>query len=192
MIGPASSNITIYLILLIAILLVALDSLQLYNIFSSWKMGMTIAEPFFTSCVKYNLLSKTALGIFSFLASCSLVILCILFVYDADYFVNKIFYSYIRLNYKIFGPTMLCFSIIGLYYYNEICYICYDKKNLNAKKFSLNNCFSLLTSFIVSLAITIIAEIYMAFFFLINSITSKPGGYRWIKRVFYHFALKRE
>ena len=188
--GPGASNFTIYMIFLIAVLLVALDTLQLYNIYLSWKIGLSLNEQLFSSCIKFNLLSKTAFGIFSFLASVSLTSLCFLFIYNPDYFVEKVFYTYIRINYQLFGPIMLCFSIIGLYYFSDICYVCYDKRNLNAKRFSVNNCFSLLMSFVISLSITLISEIYMSIFFIINSITNKPGGQKWVKRVFYKLALR--
>ena len=188
--GLAASNFTIYLIFLISILLVALDALQLYNIFLSWKIGMQINEPVFSDCIKFNLLGKTAFAIFSFLASFCLTLICFLFINNPDYFVEKIFRAYIKLTYNIFGPIMLCFSIIGLYYFNELCYVCYNKKDLSAKILSVSTCFSLLSSFIISLAITIVSEFYLALYFIVDSITNKPGGSRWVKKVFYFFALK--
>lgn len=184
-----SNNFTIYLMLIICVILVTVDSIEIYKICSSWNLIDKIEPLIFDRCFKKELILKTVFGSFSFLAAISAFVLTLCISLSVDYFIDKILTSYLYLNYFIFGPYMLGFSIYGLYNWNDVVYMC-DKHNFMIKIFSISNMFSLIGCFILSLIVTVAAAVYEVVLLYIDSILRRDNGSKILRNIFWWVVLR--
>lgn len=184
------NNFTIYLMLIICIILLTVDSIELYRITLAWNYIHKIKPEIFEKCVKSELILKTVFAMFSFLSALAATLLTGMLALMSDYFYDKVLSTFLRFAYQIFGPYMLGFSILGLLHWNEVVYMC-DRKNINHKHFSLSNTFSLVACFIISLTITCIVAVYDVVAIYMDSILRRDEGSKILRSLFWWFVLRR-
>jgi hypothetical protein len=188
--NQVSNNFTIYLMLIICILLVTVDSIEMYRLSLAWKHSIASDIDFFNNCLKNELIIKTVFCVFSFCAAVSALLLTIFLSTCIEYFTNKMLVTYLYMNYFIFGPYMLTFCILGCIHFNEFIYVC-DARHLDAKLISISNIFSLLSCMIISIIITIGVAIYESIRLLVASILRKEEGVACIRRFFWWAVLRQ-
>jgi hypothetical protein len=188
--NQVSNNFTIYLMLVICVLLVTVDSIELYRLSLAWMHGIKSDPEFFNTCLKNELIIKTVFCIFSFCAASSAFLLTIFLSTCIDYFTNKFLVSYLYMNYFIFGPYMLAFCILGCIHFNEFVYVC-DAKHLDEKILSMSNIFSLLSCMIISVIITLGVAAYESIRLLVDSILRKPEGSPYLRKIFWWAVLRQ-
>ena len=120
--------------LAICIVLVSVDIIEMIKLISAWTIKDKIEPLFFDSCIKVDLLVKTAFSVFSLLAALSAFILVSMMITSLEFFIEKLMQPFLYLNYNIFGLYMLGFSLFGIIHWNEVAFIC-DKKNPDEKNF---------------------------------------------------------
>lgn len=184
-----SNNLTIYLMLLICIILITVDSYEIYKIIKVWTNSQILNPLLFQKCIKSDLLIKSIFAVFSLLASISAFILTLFITINLELFIDKLMKSYLKLVYEIFGPCMLAFSIYGIIKWNDVVYVCDPRDAGNTSIFSVSNMFSLTGSFIVSLLLTLGVTIYDSIMLYINSI-SREDGSKFIRTCFWLTVLK--
>lgn len=187
--GTISTNITLYLMLAICLVLVSVDIIELIKLINSWGLKNKIEEFFFENCIKVDLLVKTAFSIFSLLAALSALTLVVMMIISLEIFVNKYLGSFLYINYIIFGLYMLGFSLFGIINWNEVAYIC-DKKNPNVKIFSVGNMFSLIGCFALSLVITFGVSLYETISLYSDSILRRETGSKTLRTIFWWFVFR--
>jgi hypothetical protein len=188
--GQVSNNFTIYLMLIICILLVTVDSIEIYRLSLAWTHSKASDVEFFNNCIKDELIIKTVFCAFSFAAACSALLLTIFLSTCIDYFANKFLTTFLYLNYFIFGPYMLAFCILGCIHFHDFIYVC-NPKHLDEKILSLSNIFSLLCCMIIAILITIAVAIYEGVHLLVASILRKEDGIAIIRKVFWWSVLRQ-
>ena len=187
--GTISTNITLYLMLAICLVLVTVDIIEMIKLINSWALKNKIEEFFFENCIKVDLLVKTAFSVFSLLAALSALTLVVMMIISLELFVNKYLSSFLYINYVIFGLYMLGFSLFGIIHWNEVAYMC-DKKNPNEKIFSVGNMFSLIGCFALSLVITFAVSIYETVSLYSDSILRRENGSKALRTIFWWFVFR--
>lgn len=179
-----SNNLALYMMLIICVVLVTVDSIEIYRLIKTWGIIDRIDPVVFTSCFQNEFLIKTTFSIFSFLAAVSALSLIFFLIISVELFFDKLLFTYIYTNYFIFGPCMLGFSILGLIYWNDVVYVC-DKRFMMNKEFSIGNMFCLLGCFLLSLTISIGFSVYNTIGLYVDSILRREDGNKYIRQLFW-------
>lgn len=187
--GTIPTNITLYLMLAICIVLVSVDIIEMIKLISAWTVKDKIEPLFFDSCIKVDLLVKTAFSVFSLLAALSAFILVSMMIMSLEFFIEKLMQPFLYLNYNIFGLYMLGFSLFGIIHWNEVAFMC-DKKNPDEKIFSVGNMFSLIGCFALSLVITFGVTIFQTVTKFSDSILRRENGSPIIRSIFWWFVFR--
>lgn len=123
-----------------------IEVLEIKKIWIVWETAQKIFhQSLFDNCIKYQLIAKGIFGSFILFISFSAVFLTFFLYINIDYFIEKVFYTFIYYNYLIFGPYMLAFSIIGIVNWENILYICKENRSfhqnffLDSKRFNNSN-----------------------------------------------------
>lgn len=187
--GAYSGNFSIYLMLVICVVLVSIDTIEMVNIVHTWKKVDRIPTEIFNSCVKSDLLVKTAFSFFSLLAAVSASLFTISLAISVEYFVNKLMPSFLYGAFFIFGPCMLGFSIFGLTQWNEVVFFC-DARNYKIKDFSVGNMLALLGCFLFSLTMTVGCSVYHTTIIYIDSLLRRENGSKLLRSIFWWTVLR--
>jgi hypothetical protein len=187
--GNFGSNFALYLMMVICVVLVALDSLELYRIGTNWSHMNTWSMTRFESCIKNELITKTVFAVFSLLSGIGALLLTIFLSVNTEFFLQKIFAAYMNMVYSIFGPIMLGFSILGLINWNNVAFTC-DRTNPDNKYFSFGSAFSLVGCFILSLLITLTFVIYEVVNVYVDSILGREGQNKIIRTSFWWVVMR--
>jgi hypothetical protein len=107
--------------------------------------------------------------------------LIVFMIIGFEYFVEKLFTTYIHFNFLMFGPYLLALSIFGLYYSDDFIYNC----NAHGEDRSHDMMVSLVGSFCFSLIITICVLLYDTISCYIESILRRRGGNKVITCLFW-------
>ena len=182
--GTIPTSLTLYLMLTICLILVSVDILEMVKLINAWAMKNKIEPFYFETCIKSDLLVKTAFSIFSLLAAFSAFLLVVMMIVAMEFFINKLLSAFLYLNYMVFGLYMLGFSIFGLVHWNDVAYMC-DRKFPNEKVFSIGNMFSLIGCFVLSLVITFGVSIYETMTLYSDSILRRNTGSKLLRTVFW-------
>jgi hypothetical protein len=185
-----SNNFTIYLMLIICVLLVTVDTIELYRLSLAWLQAVKSDHEFFNTCLKNELIIKTVFCIFSFSAAISAFLLTIFLSTCTELFANKFLVSYLYMNYFIFGPYMLAFCILGCIHFNEFIYVC-DARHMDEKILSISNIFSLLSCMIISCIITLAVAGYESTRVLVDSILRNKEGSVFLRKMFWWAVLRQ-
>jgi hypothetical protein len=188
--NQVSNNFTIYLMLIICVLLVTVDTIELYRLSLAWLHGVNSNQEFFTTCLKNELIIKTVFCMFSFFAAISALLLTIFLSTCVEFFANKFLVTYLYLNYFIFGPYMLIFCVLGFMHFSEFIYVC-DARHMDEKLLSMSNIFSLLSCMIISCMITLAVAAYESVRLIIDSILRTKDGITLLRKVFWWVVLRR-
>lgn len=185
-----TSDFTLYILLSVSGLLLVIDGLELFHIIFNWQYGFSLVKPIFENCLKFELISKTIFSIFSFIAASSAFTLTLFLLCAPNFFLGQFLRTYLFVNYFFFGPMMGALSILGIYYWEDVVYVC-DKKNLNLKEVSVSNSVTIIGCFLISVLITVLVEFLESFNFLLDSILKRDSGSPTIGRFFWQIVLSR-
>ncbi len=185
-----TSDFTLSILLCISGLLVIIDSIELIQIISSWKVDFLIVPQVFEKCIKFQLISKTIFSVFSFVSALSSFFLTLLLLTAQNFFLKKLLKAYLYLNYYFFGPLMMGLSLLGIYNWEHVVYIC-NKNDLNKKDLIISNSVTVISCFLVSVFLTVLVEFFEAFYFLLDSILKRNSGSHILGKFFWLFALSR-
>jgi hypothetical protein len=186
----AANNCTLYLMLIVCLILVTVDSIEMYRLSLSWEYSLKVQTEMFNECLKNDLIIKTVFCVFSLAAAVSALLLTLFLSFFAEFFINKVMTSYLYLNYYIFGPYMLAFCILGCAYWNDFVYVC-DRRDYHIKVFSISNVFSLITCLIIGIVVTLGVAAYEGLRTLIDSILHKDDGLAVVRKVFWWLVLRQ-
>lgn len=184
------NSFTVYLMLIICVVLVTVDSIELHRLSMAWKQINNIDERTVNECIKMNLLVRTVFSSFSFITSISASFFTILYAIDSEWLYSKFLLTFFRYNYFLFGPLMFAFSCIGLYYWNNVVYEC-NPNNLKIKFFSLGNSFSLIFCFLISLVILLFGVLYETIEIYRKSIIRQEDGISILRKLLFWVIFRR-
>jgi len=185
----ASENTILYILLVTSLILVMIDTFEFIQIIKNWGNLNSMPYNVFETCFKWEFYAKTIFCIYSLMGALSAFILIKFLIFNANYFIEKFLPTYRVFNYIIFGPYLLGFSLLGLYNWNDVVFVC-DKQNLKIKILSHSNLFSLIACFLLSLLITGLIMIVRAINIYFNSILNRPGGSPLIKKAFWKIIFR--
>ena len=181
--GLVPTNIILYLMLTVCIVLVAVDIIEILKLQNIWNLKSTVDSQFYQTCIKPDLLVKTAFSCFSLLAAISASLLVGLMIISMDFFLLFHLNSLLYLNYMVFGLYMLAMTIFGMFHWNDVAYICDTKTG--KRIYSIGNIFSLIGCFILSLIITLGVNIYETLELYSNSILRRDDGSDILRNLFW-------
>jgi hypothetical protein len=184
-----SNNFTIYLMLIICVILVSVDSIEMYRIVFAWNYAGKAEPAAFNQCFRKELILKTIFGCFSFMAAISAFLLTLFISVSVDFFIDKILPTFLYLNYFIFGPYMLGFAVYGFINWDEVVFQC-DRHQYEVKVLSISNMFSLIGCFVMSLVVTLAVAAYEVIMLYIDSILRREGGNKYLRSVFWWAVLR--
>ena len=182
--GNFGSNFALYLMMIICIVLVGIDSIELIRLSNDWSHIKAWSMTKLEGCIRVELITKTAFAVFSLLSAIAALTLTIFLTINTELFLQKILAAYLNLVYAVFGPIMLGFTIIGLANWNDVAFTC-DKTNPQNKIFSFGSAFSLIGCFILSLLITLTFVIYEVVNLYINSILGREDQNKILRTCFW-------
>jgi hypothetical protein len=174
---------TIHVLIFISAIFLLVDIYEFYRIVIEWRTALKLTPLVFEKCYEYPLLSKTLFSCFSTAASVSALLLTIFMTMNFNYFIEKIASTYLYFNFLIFGPYMLAFSILGLYYYDKVFYMC--DKELKDKYFASEMVFNLTGCMGFSIIVTLCVTIYDMAIMYVNSILRKAEGSKLLSGLFW-------
>ena len=181
--GLVPTNIILYLMLTVCIVLVVVDIIEILKLQNIWNLKSTVDSQFYQTCIKPDLLVKTAFSSFSLLAAISACLLVGLMIISMDYFLLFHLNCLLYLNYMVFGLYMLAMTIFGMFHWNDVAYICDTKTG--KRIYSIGNIFSLIGCFILSLIITLGVNIYETLELYSNSILRRDDGSDILRNLFW-------
>jgi len=188
--AQSSSTCTLYLMLFISIILVAVDTLEVYHLVIAWGGEMKIQGPLFETCLKWELMTRTSFCIFSLASAISAMILTFLLTSNPDYFIEKLLSTYLYFNYLVFGPILLGFCLLGIMNWGNVMYSC-DRKNIGNKILNVTNIFSIFCAFLLGIGVTVLISVYKTVNLYIDSTARKPEGSDLLRKVFWWAVLKK-
>ena len=184
-----SGSIFFVLVLILTCGIMVLEVIELAHLVSVFNSLSNYNLEFINSCLKFPLLRKSVLLGCEIAGVLFLMILSFLLIFKQ----NSIVKGFHILNLKFFtfilGPTMLCFSLSGMIYWDDVVYDCYGEKIEN-KYINASSVFAVLLYFILGLFITLIACFVEVLFFQIDSILRKSTGSDLARKAFWYFAFR--
>jgi hypothetical protein len=191
---------TLYLLLLLTTVFVAVDALEFYKLIEGWRIAShTFSPEFFSSCIKYPLLTQFGFNAFSILAAMSSFLFIALLAINTEFFTEKLIRSFIYMNCIIFGPWLLGATVCAIIHWEDVLYVCDgggnnsadDKNNYKSRKMlSITTSFNLIGCLLLSLVITLSLSIYETVVLIIDSILRKPEGSAVVKKCFWGVVLR--
>lgn len=184
-----SNNFTIYLMLIVCLILLSVDSYELYRISFAWNSVPKFDPVLFNTCIKKDLILKTVYSIFSFKAALAAFLLTLFITISVEFFIDKILTTFIQLVYIIFGPIMMGFCIVAFFNWDDVAYVC-DRRNYAHQIFSISNVVSVIGCFIISLIITLASSVYETVVLYINSIVRRENESKILRAIFWWVIIK--
>ena len=178
-------------ILIIAILLIGMDALSLYY---SYQFILAASKKYsfivFDTCIKYQSITEMYFTLFALLAAVSAALMALGITIGYDLFFEKFLTTFINFNYYVFGVLLFSSSIVGLFYYNKVCYDCIgkDPKNLD---FNLSTMICLILIAIIGGIITFIFSSVNSFEYVCDSIKFSRDGNYFLGKAFWKYVLAR-
>jgi hypothetical protein len=187
-----TSRMALKIVFSLSLLLVAMDSFEVYYSFKHLHQSSQQLSPdFFESCIKYHVLGQIFFTLFATFAGLSACVMALGLLINYEFFSFKAIDTFLYWNYLIFGPYLLSSCILAYVYWGEIVYNC-DPKDINNKYINFSTLMALLICFILSIIITFGYSILNTFQTLIQSIRFRPDGNRVIGRLFWDYVIHRE
>ena len=135
----------------------------------------------------YEIVLRTVFVFFSLSSGLSSLLLIVFLLFDLNLFLDKFLTSFMYFNYWVFGPYMLGYSSLGLYYWEKVVYIMDSNGNVSI---SFSNLLGICFATIISLIITLSISALNAFSFHINSITLQDHN-KFLQKIVWK-VLKRK
>jgi hypothetical protein len=187
-----TSRMALKIVFSLSLLLVAMDSFEVYYSFKHLHQSSQQLTPdFFESCIKYHVLGQIFFTLFATFAGLSACVMALGLLINYEFFSFKAIDTFLYWNYLIFGPYLLSSCVLAYLYWGEIVYNC-DPKDINNKYINFSTLMALLICFILSTIITFGYSILHTFQSLIQSIRFRPDGNRVIGRLFWDYVIHRE
>ena len=178
-------------VLIIAITLLVLDYFSLYYSYD-YLLHASRRYPFetFDRCIKYQSLTEIFFTLFAFMAAISAGLMALGILMGYDLFFEKFLLTFLNFNYYIFGLLLLSTSLIGVFYYNKVCYDCVrnDPKHL---EFNLSTMICLILIALVGGVVTIFFSSFNAFEYMCNSVKLNKDGNYFLGKIFWNYVLNR-
>lgn len=201
--NSSSSNYYLsFTILLVIIIFIIIEILELasnvtFLIKTASRANNDNVIGYFNQCIKYTFIFKIWFIIYSLSASISacVILICILIDISIDISIlfEKFAYTFIKLNYFMFGPLLCGLTAFALIYHNKTMMLCNNiNSNLSYVQFSPGLLTNTLTFFILSIIITLAFEGYESFNYIVDSILNKPNASIVIHYLFWRRINGRE
>ena len=184
-----TDNSILYILLITSSIFIIVDTLEFIQIIKYWGRINAVPLNTFESCVKWEFYTKTVFCVYSLLGAVSAFILILMLFSNTNFFLEKYTKTFRYFNYILFGPYMLGFSIMGIYNWRNVLFVC-DKKNNEDKFLSFTNLISLIAVFLLSILITLLVLIIKTITIYLNSILNRPGGSPLLRKLFWKFIFR--
>ena len=114
-----STSIIFLLMFTISGILITLNIMEINQVIKTWDREIIRHSLLFHTCIKWDIINRFAICIFTFCIGLSTLILCIMLMININYFIEKLVSTYIYFNYLLFGPILLgfCACTAKLAYY---------------------------------------------------------------------------
>ena len=178
-------------VLIIAITLLALDYFSLYYSYD-YLLYASRSYSFetFDRCIKYQSLTEILFSLFAFMAAISAGLMALGMLMGYDLFFEKFFLTFLNFNYYIFGLLLLFASLIGILYYNKVCYDCV-RNNPKHLEFNLSTMICLILVAIIGGVITFILNSLNSFEYICNCVKFNKDGNYLLGKAFWKYVLTR-
>ncbi len=169
-----------------------MDILDVYFAFFNLKQAAIKVDPLvFNKCIKYRLISQIGFTLFATFAGFSASFMSVGLLISYEFFSDKAIYTFINMNYLIFGPYLFTVSLLGLVNFNDVAYDC-DGENYHKRNLNLSTVVAMFICFLLSGLVTVIYAVVGAMLKMTNSIRFNSEGNAFIGRIFWRLALNRE
>lgn len=185
-----SFNFCFFLILFISLLLVLINSIEVYSLSIKWFYMKVVPSEIFEQCYKYNLSFKTVNCTISFLASISCLIFSLFLSFNQNWFIDVCLKTYLHYNFLVFGPYTLGFCVLGLWNWEKVVYLCEEGEDLNEKYISFSNVVTLFMLTVLSFTITVSVMLYSITCLYIQSVIGKDDGSDIIRFLFRKIVIR--
>jgi hypothetical protein len=182
-----SNDVSLYLLMTVALFLVTIDLLEITNLFRAWNYSIVLSDDIFVDCFQWDLIIKTVFSCFSLLAALSSFVLTGILILNSQYIIAKFLTTYLYFNYIIFGPYMFTFCLLAMCNWEKVAFTC-DKETME-KSPSTSNIVSIVGCFCFSAFLIIIVILYKALNTYMDSISDHPNGSTLLKKVFWKTVL---
>lgn len=187
-----TSQVALKIVFGLSLLLVTMDSLEVYFSFEQLSnASRKLESDFFESCVKYHVISQIFFTLFATFAGFSACLMSFCLIINYSFFQAKLIDTFLYWNYLIFGPFLLGSCILSFFYWNDIVYYC-DPRFLDVKYFNFSTLMAIVICLVFSLIITLTFSIWNSFHTLIQSVRFRSDGNRVIGRLFWDYVINRE
>ena len=184
-----STSIIFLLMFTISGILITLNIMEINQVIKTWDREIIRHSLLFHTCIKWDIINRFAICIFTFCIGLSTLILCIMLMININYFIEKLVSTYIYFNYLLFGPILLGFSVLALLNWHTIFYECVGMSN-GIKRISYSNIMYIIVSSIISSIITFLWAANNGINTMIDSTTQKAEGNKVIRNLFWYLVFK--
>jgi hypothetical protein len=185
-----SSKMSLWVVLILSILLISLDSIEIYFNLNNIKLASEKVSPkVYENCFKIQFLSQVVFSLFSCLTGVSALIMSMGLLINYRFFTSKLMDTFLHFNSLIFGPYLFGTCVLSFFYFNSVVYNC--DKDFKEKTFNLVTFLTIFVSLIISFFITVGNSAYMRTKFLVDSIRDGPNGNKVVGKLFWKIALSR-
>ena len=178
------NSFTVYFILIISMILLVIDSIELYRVIESWNINSKFSPALFAKCLQTPLITRVAFSIYSIITAFCISFMALCLVIDVDYFITKLLSPYLKMIYHCFGPILLTFTIVAFHFWKDVAFTCAGN-DTNNKVFSVTNMFTIVGSFIIALLITLGYGIYEVITYHVESVLQRSGGSSLLRKAFW-------
>ena len=176
-----------FLITLIIILFYFEFSNLYYSIKNLFYDIKTIPDDVIDKCIKYPDLTQIYCSIFFIFLILDILLFFIILQIQDEELASKIFLSYGHLNFYLFGPLATGFSLLGLIFYDKVCYIC-ENDNPIYRYFDYSTFLLCLIWLFIGINVLLGYNSMQTYKFFQESITFKEDGSYFLGKLFWKVA----
>jgi hypothetical protein len=181
-------NFALFLMLIICSSVVYINTYEIYKLTKQWNKFSYLNSNYFKICIKPEFIVKLFFSFYSFLGSFSALLLSLCLLINFNFFINKLMSSYLKFVYYIYGPCMFICCILGLFNWNESCFICEEDEN--NKVFYFQNAIYIIILTLISLIITLSIEFCRVMGLYSDTIMNNSDGSKFLSSIFWGICLK--
>lgn len=183
-------NLTLKVIFLISLILVILDSIQVYYIFDSIIEGYNkFPLVIFNECIKFQKIGDLFFSFFGVFSGLSATILSFGLVINIDTFTNKFFDTFVYYNYIIFGPYLLACCFLCFSFFKDVAFTC-SSRDYKERFVNFSTVICVIFSLSLSIIVTIVGSVIYSVKSFIESISSDRNGNYILGRMFWSYIFR--
>jgi hypothetical protein len=195
-----TGQITIYLLISLSAILVLIDTIEIFQLIQAWEKSLTLSKSIFNSCLKWELIFRTASSFLSFCAALSAILMSLGVLFHTYGYQVKDFFSILfHYLYMIFGPLMCGLSILAIFNFTSVFNVC-EKTNISkvsnlddSKVFAAGNLLTVIATFCLSIVVIFYVMGTNINSFFHNSYHAKSqGGSDLYRSVFWSLLYKKK